>query len=336
MSTIDPRRDAQDGRADQPATAVATDASPNANDSTPANRSTAVESGADSTAVADGDRGRHSAPAGPAGPDGPIQDSGVQNRELGDGDGDVHDSARRAALDEDRDPNRTRVLPATEQPPRVDDRRTGDDRATADAPTVAAPTVAAPPAGRAAEADRRLDPRSVLAREKEEFGGMRFLLAFFGWLTATGLAVILGAIAGGILAAVGSSNGSANSTTGLQSLGIAGAIVTAVILFVAYYAGGYVAGRMARFSGAAQGVAVWLWAIIITVLAAIAGAIGSQFGLFSQVGSVAQVPINGQTLTLAGIVGVVAALALSLVGAVLGGIAGMRFHRRVDRSAFGA
>jgi hypothetical protein len=165
---------------------------------------------------------------------------------------------------------------------------------------------------------------------------MRFWLAFFGWLTATGLAVLLGAIAAGVLTAVGNSNGATASTTGLQSLGIAGAIVTAVILFVAYYAGGYVAGRMARFSGAQQGVAVWLWGIIITVLAAIAGAIGSQFGLFSAVGSIAQVPVNGQTLTVAGLVGIVAALALSLLGAVLGGLAGMRYHRKVDRVAFGA
>jgi hypothetical protein len=165
---------------------------------------------------------------------------------------------------------------------------------------------------------------------------MRFWLAFFGWLTATGLAVLLGAIAAGVLAAVGNSNGATTTTTGLQNLGIAGAIVTAVILFVAYYAGGYVAGRMARFDGAKQGVAVWLWAIIVSVLAAIAGAVSSQFGLFSQFGSVAQVPINGQTLQVAGLVGIVAALALSLLGAVVGGLAGMRYHRRVDRAAFGA
>jgi hypothetical protein len=186
----------------------------------------------------------------------------------------------------------------------------------------------------------RTDPvvahERALRREKEQFSGMRFWLAFFGWLTATGLAVLLGAVAAGVLTAAATSNGATSSATGLQGLGLTGAIVTAVILFVAYYAGGYVAGRMARFDGAKQGVAVWLWAIIISVLAAIAGAIGSRFGLFSAVGSIAQVPINGQTLTVAGIVGIVAALALSLLGAVLGGLAGMRYHRKVDRVAFGA
>jgi hypothetical protein len=282
MSISEPRRTADDGRTDEPATAVA-----------------AHTSGADGAADDTGSGAR----ATTAEPDGAISDS--RRDEV------AHDTGS------------TRVLPA------VDDRRVEDDRHTASAPTVVTPTPER-------TAENRLDLRSVHAREKEEFGGMRFWLAFFGWLTATGLAVLLGAIAGGILAAVGTSNGATASSNGLQSLGIPGVIVTAVILFVAYYAGGYVAGRMARFSGAKQGVAVWLWAIIISVLAALAGAIGSQFGLFSQIGSVAQVQINQQTLTVVGIVGIVVALALSLLGAVLGGVAGMRYHRKVDRVAFGA
>lgn len=35
----------------------------------------------------------------------------------------------------------------------------------------------------------------VAAREKEQFGGMKFGAAFFGWLTATGAAVLLTALA---------------------------------------------------------------------------------------------------------------------------------------------
>lgn len=303
MSISEPRRAPEDGAADRPSTAVAADT----------NRERTADEIIDRPAESTHGRSE-------PGPDGAIRDSAR---------GDAGENA-------------TRVLPAGNDRPTATaagDRSTAtaDRTAADDRPTVVTPTVA-PRAERTEEvhSEPRLDLRSVRAREKEQFGGMRFWLAFFGWLTATGLAVLLGAVAAGILAAVGNSNGATSSTTGLQSLGIAGAIVTAVILFVAYYAGGYVAGRMARFSGAQQGVAVWLWGIIITVLAAIAGAIGSQFGLFSQVGSIAQVPINGQTLTVAGIVGVVAALALSLLGAVLGGLGGMRYHRKVDRVAFGA
>ncbi|WP_051613658.1 hypothetical protein [Rhodococcus sp. UNC23MFCrub1.1] len=36
-----------------------------------------------------------------------------------------------------------------------------------------------------------VDHREVVARQKEQFGGMKFGSAFFGWLTATGLTVLL-------------------------------------------------------------------------------------------------------------------------------------------------
>ena len=48
--------------------------------------------------------------------------------------------------------------------------------------------------------------------------------------------------------------------------GLVGGIVLLVILFVAYYCGGYVAGRMARFHGARQGFAVWVWALVIAIV----------------------------------------------------------------------
>jgi hypothetical protein len=47
--------------------------------------------------------------------------------------------------------------------------------------------------------------------------------------------------------------------------------VLLVLLLISYFAGGYVAGRMARFDGAKQGIAVWLWALIVAVIVAILG-----------------------------------------------------------------
>ena len=49
---------------------------------------------------------------------------------------------------------------------------------------------------------------------------------------------------------------------------LAGGIALLVVLFVAYYCGGYVAGRMARFNGARQGLAVWVWALVIAAVVA--------------------------------------------------------------------
>jgi hypothetical protein len=181
----------------------------------------------------------------------------------------------------------------------------------------------------------RMDPaierERVLRREKEQFAGMHFWLAFFGWLTATGMTVVLLALiaAVGALFRVQNLLGSQNA----QAAGIGGVIALLVVLLIAYYCGGYVAGRMARFSGLKQGLAVWLWALIVAVLLGIAGAVaGSQNGVANQLGSIAHLPLSPSTLTVAGIVSAVAVLIVTLIGALLGGLAGMHYHRRVDRA----
>jgi len=171
----------------------------------------------------------------------------------------------------------------------------------------------------------------IVAREKEAYGGMKFGVAFFGWLTATGLAVLLSALA----AAVFSALGYRADARGLQTAGFAGVIVAVVILFVAYLAGGYVAGRMARFSGARQGIAVWLWALIVAIVVTVIGLIaGNNFDLLANLNSFPRLPF-GDNVTVLGIVSAVVLLVVTLVGAVLGGLGGMRFHRRVDRAGVG-
>ena len=186
-----------------------------------------------------------------------------------------------------------------------------------------------------------LDRTSVVNREKEQFGGVKVGSAFFGWLTATGTAVLLTALLAGAGTAVGLATGTdagsaASQATGnAATVGIAGAIALLVVLFVAYFCGGYVAGRMARFNGAKQGVAVWLWAVVIAVAVAVLGALaGTRFDLLSQV-SFPRLPVDGQSATTGGIITAVLAALLALVGAVLGGLAGMRFHRKVDRAGLG-
>ena len=107
--------------------------------------------------------------------------------------------------------------------------------------------------------------------------------------------------------------------------------------FSGYFFGGYVAGRMARFDGAKQGVAVWLWAVLIAVVVAIAGAVGgSQFNVLAQLNSFPRIPVNEGALSTAGIIALIVLAIVSLAGAVLGGMAGMRFHRKVDEAGLGA
>ncbi|GAB7191624.1 hypothetical protein NUM3379_23320 [Kineococcus sp. NUM-3379] len=187
-----------------------------------------------------------------------------------------------------------------------------------------------------------LDRVSVVNREKEQFGGVKIGSAFFGWLTATGTAVLLTALLTGAGAAVGAATntdasdaaGQASSNAG--TVGVAGAVALLVVLFVAYLAGGYVAGRMARFNGAKQGVAVWLWAVVIAVVVAILTALaGARFDILGRIGGFPALPISGQDFSTAAIITAVLAALTALAGAVLGGLTGMRFHRRVDKAGLG-
>src|SRR5688500_10370745 len=184
-----------------------------------------------------------------------------------------------------------------------------------------------------------LDRREVVGREKDAFGGMKFGSCFFGWLTASGAAVLLVALVTGVGAALGLSRNVdvTNPTTAqTESIGFVGGIILVAIIFVSYCAGGYVAGRMARFNGLKQGLGVWLWAVIMAILGAIAGWLAdARFDVLAQLNSFPRIPVNEGTLTTAGIIAAIGVVAASLVGALLGGVAGMRYHRRVDKAGLG-
>ena len=182
----------------------------------------------------------------------------------------------------------------------------------------------------------------VVAAQKERFGGIKIGSAFFGWLTAMGMTVLLTAL----LAAAGTAFGVASGTTVDQAtsdaasdpktVGLIGIIALLVVLVVAYYCGGYVAGRMARFDGAKQGVGVWLWALVVAILVAVLGVVaGNKYNVLANLNGFPRLPIGEGDLTTAGIVAAVVAAAAALAGAILGGLAGMRYHRRVDRAGLG-
>ena len=182
------------------------------------------------------------------------------------------------------------------------------------------------------------DRESVLAREKDRFGGIKWGSAFFGWLTATGTAVLLTAVLLAAGATVGVATG-ADATAARDeagAIGLAGGIALLAVLLIAYFCGGYVAGRMARFSGVKQGIAVWVWAVVIAAAVAIAGLVlGDQYDLLDRIGGFPRLPIGGGDVTTGSIVAVAIALVAALIGAILGGLAGMRFHRKVDKAGLG-
>jgi membrane protease YdiL (CAAX protease family) len=198
--------------------------------------------------------------------------------------------------------------------------------------------VADTPAARSGATVAPADRRAVVAREKDRYGGIKWGSAFFGWLTATGTAVILTALLLAAGATVGIATGAdtADARGNAATIGLAGGLTLLAVILVAYFCGGYVAGRMARFSGAKQGIAVWIWAVVIAVAVAVAGAaLGDRYDLLDRIGGFPRLPIGGDNVTTGSIVAVVIALVAALAGAILGGLAGMRYHRRVDEAGLG-
>jgi hypothetical protein len=185
--------------------------------------------------------------------------------------------------------------------------------------------------------------KAIVAQQKERYGGVKLGSAFFGWLTATGVTVILIAllVAAGaaVQVATGTDPGSVADQAGsadAATVGLAGGIALLVVVFIAYYCGGYVAGRMARFNGITQGFAVWLWAILIAVVVAVLGAVaGSKYNILANLNSFPRIPVDEGDVTTGGVIALLALAAASLAGALVGGLAGMHFHRQVDKAGLG-
>jgi hypothetical protein len=181
--------------------------------------------------------------------------------------------------------------------------------------------------------------RDAVDAQHARFGGIKWGAAFFGWLSANGLAVLLVALLSAAGVAIGLTQGvpsTGEATAQAGTIGVVGGIVLLVVLFLAYLAGGYVAGRMARFDGVRQGIAVWVIGLLVVVLLAVLGYVfGSQYNVLQQL-NLPRIPIDEGTATTGGIIALVAILLATLAGAIIGGKLGERFHRKVDRVGFDA
>jgi uncharacterized membrane protein len=183
------------------------------------------------------------------------------------------------------------------------------------------------------EDGRFADTRTAEARRHEEFGGFSKGCAFFGWLVAVGIAVLLLALLSAAGTAVGITNDVSEQdvSSNAGTVGIVGGALVLLVLAIAYYAGGYVAGRMARFDGARQGFGVWMLGLVITVVLAVAGALfGAKYNVLHEL-NLPRIPIDEGSLTTGGVIALIGAVLLTLFAAVAGGKVGERFHRRVDR-----
>lgn len=175
------------------------------------------------------------------------------------------------------------------------------------------------------------DPDVVRAREQEHHGGTKVGAAFFGWLSAVGLTVLVV----GLLGAVAEAAGAGGSLLGqdLSTTGVVLVVVLLLVLFGCYLGGGYVAGRMARFDGWKQGLAVWGWAVVVAAAVGVAGLLaGDRFDVLARLEVLPRLPYTPDELSTSGVVTAVLVWAATLAGALLGGVLGARYHREVDEA----
>jgi hypothetical protein len=177
--------------------------------------------------------------------------------------------------------------------------------------------------------------RVVQARQREQFGGVNWGAAFFGWLVAIGLGALLVGLLAAMGAAVGLTELSESEAAGnAAELGIGGAVGLLAALAIAYFCGGYVAGRMSRFDGARQGIGAWLIGLIVTVILAIAAALlGAEYNLLERL-ELPALPVGDSELASGGAIALAVVVLGTLAAAVAGGKTGEHYHRRVDRAGF--
>ena len=176
--------------------------------------------------------------------------------------------------------------------------------------------------------------REVRARQREAYGGTNWGAAFFGWLVTVGMAAILTALAAAAGAAVGLTEG-VNAVTGdADTISLVGGIVLIAIVLIAYFTGGYVSGRMSRFDGGRQGFGVWVVGLLVTIALAVLGAIaGAEYNVLAQL-NLPRIPIDEGSVTTGAVVALLLVLFGTLLAAMLGGKAGERYHRKIDRYGF--
>ncbi len=170
------------------------------------------------------------------------------------------------------------------------------------------------------------------ARQREEYGGFNWGAAFFGWLVAVGIGALLTALlsAAGTAIAISEIESTGEAAASADTVGIVGGILILATALLAYFAGGYVAGRMSRFDGGRQGMAVWIWSIVVVLVLALLGAIaGSEYNLFAGL-DLPRIPVDEGSLTAGGVIVLLIVLVGTLLAAIAGGKAGERYHRKVD------
>lgn len=158
------------------------------------------------------------------------------------------------------------------------------------------------------------------------FGSFSFTSVLAGVLVAYGAFSILAGLAAWLVAAVGDDT---DLTGDWERLGTTGGLIVAALLFLAYLFGGYVAGRMARRRGLVHGLGVLvLGVVIVGVVAALVRSSADTDAMAANLRSLG-IPTTADEYGQAGTVAGIASLLAIVAGSMLGGILGERWHGRL-------
>jgi hypothetical protein len=176
-------------------------------------------------------------------------------------------------------------------------------------------------------------PTHPIAAARDRFGGIDLPASLVGMLTAVAMLILLGGIVGAAIGAIGYQTGLSGDN--VEDISLASLIGGLVVLAIAYLIGGWTAGRIARYDGARNGLMTAVWTIVLAgALSALAAWFGSEYDVFANV----ELPqwFDRDALTTAALASGIAAVAIMLVGGLLGGLWGTRYHRLADETILDA
>ena len=169
--------------------------------------------------------------------------------------------------------------------------------------------------------------RLELAREAG-WGGVSWRSVMAGVFVAYGVIGACIGIAAAVLHPMGLTLDSV-SRNDWRQVGLIAGLVAAAVFLGAFTFGGYTAGRMARRAGLRNGVlVVMLGVVLLAVVAAVARLEGATSAIVDRLESVGA-PTDGTTWYGLGVLSGAAALGGMILGGVLGGVRGERWHQRL-------
>ncbi len=174
-------------------------------------------------------------------------------------------------------------------------------------------------------------PDRVALAKDAGMGRVSLLGVLAGTLVAYGAFLVLLSVVAAVANAANISDKVA--TLNWSELGVAGGLIVAAVLLLSYLFGGYVAGRMARRAGALNGFLVFVLGVLIAVGVSLLVNLATDGDDILRNFRAAGIPTSTEEWGDAGTVAGIASLIAIIVGPILGGILGERWHAKLISKA---